>query len=236
MRDVKRIWQEIDERAAAEFLRKFLQLKSANPLGEEVESAKLVCNWMSRLGLEAEVILLQGKRVDPLGRLKFKYQRHPLLGRSTLSIGTISGGIKTNVVPDGCRIAVDIRTVPGQDHKAILAQVEGLLKELARKDDDLRGEARILSDLPTLLTPPRDPLVKVALKAAQAVTGQAHKPRRVMYYTDGVAFVPQLKIPMVICGRGKAGLAHQPDEYVEISRVHAAARIYAQIAAEVLGG
>ena len=98
-----------------------------------------------------------------------------------MSIGTISGGIKTNVVPDGCRIAVDIRTVPGQDHKAILAQVEGLLKELARKDDDLRGEARILSDLPTLLTPPRDPLVKVALKAAQAVTGQAHKPRRVMY-------------------------------------------------------
>jgi acetylornithine deacetylase/succinyl-diaminopimelate desuccinylase-like protein len=87
-----------------------------------------------------------------------------------------------------------------------LAQVEGLLKELARKDDDLRGEARILSDLPTLLTPPRDPLVKVALKAAQAVTGQAHKPRGVMYYTDGVAFVPQLKIPMVICGPGKAGL------------------------------
>jgi succinyl-diaminopimelate desuccinylase len=206
MRDVERIWQEVDEQAAAEFLRRFLQLKSANPPGEELEAAHLVCNWMSRPGLEAEVILLQGKRVNPLGRLKFKCRRHPLLGRPTLSIGTISGGIKTNVVPDGCRIAVDIRTVPGRDHKAILAQVEGLLKELARKDDDLRGEARILSDLPTLLTPPRDPLVKVALKAAQAVTGQAHKPRRVMYYTDGVAFVPQLKIPMVICGPGKAGL------------------------------
>jgi len=48
--------------------------------------------------------------------------------------------------------------------------------------------------------------------------------------------MPQLKIPMVICGPGKAGLVHQPDEYVKISRVHAAARICAQIAAEVLGG
>jgi succinyl-diaminopimelate desuccinylase len=56
-----------------------------------------------------------------------------------------------------------------------------------------------------------------------------------MYYTDGVAFVPALKIPMVICGPGKAGLAHQPDEYVEIPKVHAAARIYAQIATEILG-
>ena len=67
MREVERIWQEIDERAAAEFLRKFLQLKSANPPGEEVEAARLVCNWMSRLGVEAEVILLQGKRVNPPG-------------------------------------------------------------------------------------------------------------------------------------------------------------------------
>jgi succinyl-diaminopimelate desuccinylase len=79
MREVERIWQEIDERAAAEFLRKFLQLKSANPPGEEVEAARLVCNWMSRLGLEAEVILLQGKRVNPLGRLPGHGKKAPLL-------------------------------------------------------------------------------------------------------------------------------------------------------------
>lgn len=77
--------------------------------------------------------------------------------------------------------------------------------------------------------------MKAALRASRRETGQTQKPRGVMYYTDGVAFVPELKIPMVICGPGKAGLAHQPDEYVEISKVHAAARIYAQIAWEMLG-
>lgn len=28
----------------------------------------------------------------------------------------INGGVKVNVVPDECRLQVDIRTVPAQDH------------------------------------------------------------------------------------------------------------------------
>lgn len=188
---------------------------------------------MPDLGINA--ILQMNKIVTGLSRLRFEYKRHRLLGKPTLNIGTIAGGIKTNVVPDGCKITVDIRTVPGQNHKAILKQVDNLLKELKKKDVDFQGEVGVINDRPALETSPRDHLVKVTLEASQAVTGRAQKPQGVMYYTDGVIFVPQLKIPMVICGPGKAGLAHQPDEYVEIPKVHAAARIYAQVAWEMLG-
>jgi succinyl-diaminopimelate desuccinylase len=390
MKDMERIWKKIDENATVEFLQKFLRVKSANPPGEEIEAAKLVADWMKRVGLEAQVIPIEGQRANALGRLpgvgnrapllfsghldtvppgetpwkydpysgkivedriygrgasdmkgglvamimaagalakakvplagdlliaatadeeagtlgarhlvesgaiskvtgvligepsdlavyiaekgafwlelttrgktahgampelginailqmnkvlarlnrlRFEYQKHPLLGKPTLNIGTIFGGVKTNVVPDGCKITVDIRTVPGQNHKAIFGRIDGLLEELKKLDADFLGEVRVINDRPPLETPPQDPLVKVALQASQAVTGQPQKPQGVMYYTDGVAFVPKLKIPMVICGPGKAGLAHQPDEYVEISKVHAAARIYAQIAWEIL--
>ena len=388
---IERVWRDIDEKATVKFLQKFLQVKSANPPGEEVEAANLVADWMRRLGLEGRVIPIQDRRANALGRLtgkgkkapllfsghldtvppgespwehepysgqivgdriygrgasdmkgglvamvaaagalarakvplagdlliaatadeeagtlgarhlvqsgeidkvtgvligepsdlavyvaekgalwlevatrgktahgampelginailqmtkiltrlprlRFECKRHPLLGRPTLNIGTISGGVKTNVVPDGCKITVDIRTVPGQNHEAISNQVGDLLKGLSDSDPDFQGEVRIISDLPALETSPQDPLVKAALRASRRETGQTQKPRGVMYYTDGVAFVPELKIPMVICGPGKAGLAHQPDEYVEISKVHAAARIYAQIAWEMLG-
>jgi len=391
MKEMEKIWREIDEKATVEFLRKLLQTKSANPPGEEMEAAKLVATWMNKVGMEARVIPIQGQRANALGRLpgtgrkppllfsghldtvppgespwkfdpysgeivgdqiygrgasdmkgglvamimaagalaqakaplagdlligatadeeagtlgarhlvesgaidevsgvvigepsdlsvyiaekgafwlevstrgktahgampdlginailqmnkvltrlnrlRFEYKRHPLLGKPTLNIGTISGGIKTNVVPDGCKITVDIRTVPGQNHQAILKQVEDLLKELQSSHPDFQGEVKMINDRPPLETPPQDPLVKVALRASGAVTGQPQKPRGVMYYTDGVAFVPKLGIPMVICGPGKAGLAHQPDEYVELTKVHAAARIFAQIAWEVLG-
>jgi succinyl-diaminopimelate desuccinylase len=187
---------------------------------------------MPDLGINA--ILKMNKVLARLSRLRFEYQRHRLLGKPTLNIGTISGGIKTNVVPDACKITLDIRTVPGQSHHAILGQVEEILKEQRRLDADFQGEVQIINDRPPLETAPQDPLVKIALRASRAVTGQSQRPQGVMYYTDGVAFVPKLKIPMVICGPGKAGLAHQPDEYVEIPKVHASARIYAQVAWEVL--
>jgi len=391
MKHIEEIWKEIDIEGTIHFLQELLQVKSANPPGEEIEAAKLVADWMKRWGLEAEVIPIQGRRANALGRLpgqgrkppllfsghldtvppgespwefdpysgkivgdkiygrgasdmkgglvamvaaagalakakaplagdlligatadeeagttgarhlvesgairsvsgvligepsdlsvfiaekgafwleittrgktahgampdlginailrmnkvltrlsrlRFEYKKHPLLGKPTLNVGTISGGVKTNVVPDGCKITVDIRTVPGQNHRTILRSVEDLLEELRKKDAAFQGDVKIVSDLPALETLPQDPLVKAALNASKAVTGQRQKPQGVMYYTDGVAFVPKLKIPMVICGPGKAGLAHQPNEYVEISKVHAAARIYVQIAMEMLG-
>src|SRR5205085_713777 len=38
---------------------------------------------------------------------------HAVLGGATLNVGTIRGGVKTNVVPDCCTVALDMRTVPG---------------------------------------------------------------------------------------------------------------------------
>jgi acetylornithine deacetylase len=39
---------------------------------------------------------------------------HPLLGGPTLSVGTISGGLSANTVPDRCTIALDRRLLPGE--------------------------------------------------------------------------------------------------------------------------
>ena len=39
-------------------------------------------------------------------------KEHPLLGKPTLSIGTIQGGTKINIVPDRCEIEVDRRIFP----------------------------------------------------------------------------------------------------------------------------
>jgi acetylornithine deacetylase/succinyl-diaminopimelate desuccinylase-like protein len=49
-----------------------------------------------------------------------------------------------------------------------------------------------------------------------------------------MAFVSVLKAPMIICGPGQAGLAHQPNEYVEISRLVESARILTLAAARLL--
>ena len=54
----------------------------------------------------------------------------PVLGVPTLNLGTISGGVKINVVPDTCTVTLDFRTVPGQEHPDIRQRVEAELREV----------------------------------------------------------------------------------------------------------
>ena len=53
----------------------------------------------------------------------------------------------------------------------------------------------------------------------EAVVGRRPVPAGVRYYSDAVAYVPEFAAPMLISGPGPAGLAHQPNEYVEIDRL-----------------
>jgi acetylornithine deacetylase/succinyl-diaminopimelate desuccinylase-like protein len=46
---------------------------------------------------------------------------------------------------------------------------------------------------------------------------------------------PGYGIPMAICGPGAAGMAHQPDENVEVEQLVQAAEIYAELARRLLG-
>jgi succinyl-diaminopimelate desuccinylase len=168
-------------------------------------------------------------------RMEVDFKVHPLLGVFTRSINTINAGITTNVVPDRCVATVDMRTVPGQDHDAILRQIQGLMDDLKGDDPGFEATCRVLSDYPPLATEPDSSLVKDFLEVLEQVSGVPHEPRAVRYYTDAAALVPALNVPMVICGPGVAELAHQPNEYVEVSRLGEAARIYTLFAARQLG-
>jgi succinyl-diaminopimelate desuccinylase len=83
-------------------------------------------------------------------------------------------------------------------------------------------------------TSPNEPAVQTFADIVAEVAGERPVPKGVRYYTDAVAFVPVLKAPMIICGPGDAKLAHQPNEYVEISKLVQAAQIYALAAAKLL--
>jgi succinyl-diaminopimelate desuccinylase len=179
-------------------------------------------------------IMMMITLINELKNLVIPYQEHPLLGGFTQSVNTMTGGVKTNVVPDQCTVSVDMRTVPGQDHLAILRQVEDLIADLSRYLPDFKASVRVTNDRPPLETPPNEPVVQSFMDVVANVTGERSVPKGVRYYTDAVAFVPVLKAPMIICGPGDARLAHQPDEHVEISKLIEAAKIYTLAALRLL--
>jgi len=179
-------------------------------------------------------IMMMVALLNEVEKLSFPYREHPLLGGFSKSINTIAGGVKTNVVPDQCVVTVDMRTVPGQDHRAILKQIEDLIADLSRRIPDFRASVRVANDRAPVETSPNDPAVQSFYDVVAEVAGERPVPKGVRYYTDAVAFVPVLKIPMIICGPGDAKLAHQPNEHVEVSKLVQAAKIYTLAAAKLL--
>jgi len=187
---------------------------------------------MPELGRNAVMMMIP--LITELQTLVFPFNEHPLLGGFTQSVNTIVGGVKTNVVPDHCAVTVDMRTVPGQDHKAIVRQVETLITNLSQKIPDFKASVRVTNDRIPIESSPDDPVVKGFLDIVAEVVGERPVPRGVRYYTDAVAFVPVLKTPMIICGPGNAQLAHQPNEYVEISKLIHSVRIFTMSGAKFL--
>ena len=169
-------------------------------------------------------------------KFKFKYKEDPMLGGPTINLGTISGGVRTNVVPDMCRLQIDIRTVPGQNHQEILSDVKNLLKEIEAASN-AKFELNILNDLVAVGTSVEDPLIKVALSTAGELFNRDYQPKGVRYYTDASTFVPGLgnDLPVIFYGPGNETMAHKPNEYVETSKYLDSITFYKEVALRYLG-
>ena len=99
---------------------------------DAVARGKTAHGSMPHLGENA--IYKLARAVARLEDFALEADEHPLLGLPTVSLGTFSGGININSVPDYATAGIDVRTVPGMDGDAVLAA----LARAARR----RGRAR----------------------------------------------------------------------------------------------
>ena len=157
------------------------------------------------------VDLLETKYAAGLRRKK-----HPLLGRATINVGSISGGTQPNIVPSRCEISIDRRTLPGERDAAIYKDIRALLKSkgLTAEFDSLQGGPCM-----PLETSRRLPLVAQFM----SVAGQ-RKPAGVDYFSDG-AVLAAGAIPSVLFGPGDIAQAHTPDEWISIESLEQAERL-----------
>lgn len=184
--------------------------------------------------LGRNAVMMMWKLIGEVEKLQIPYEKHAMLGGFTRSINTIAGGMKTNVVPDNCVMTVDMRTVPGQDHLAILRGIEDLIADLVDRIPDFKASVKVTNNRAPVETSPEEPVVQSIVEVVSEVTGERPVLRGASYYTDGAALVPALRIPMIICGPGDPALAHQPNEHVQVSNLVQAARIFALAAIRLL--
>lgn len=189
---------------------------------------------MPELGINA--VSYMARLIPRLEEYPFPFEASELLGEPTLSVNTIEGGNKINVVPDVCEIQLDMRTVPSQSHAQIVDGLRDLATEVARDfHPDLRVEVEVQDDVRPLETSRSEDLVEALVASVREVRGVEPQVGGVAYATDGAYLAPGFSIPMVICGPGAPGMAHQPDEYVDVEQLVQAARIYAHMARRLVG-
>lgn len=163
---------------------------------------------------------------EVIGRLRaLRFPAHPRLGAPTLSINTIHGGTAPNVVPDRCRIEVDLRTVPGHDPDTYLGPVGGAVGGLGFPVD-----VTVVAAAPAVETDADAPIVQTVLGILERLPGRPRRVTALPYVTEASVYQPALRVPVIICGPGQAGQAHQPNEWVAVSRYLEAIRFYAAVA------
>jgi succinyl-diaminopimelate desuccinylase len=189
---------------------------------------------MPHLGVNAIDHLTEWLRA--IRGLRFDYTPHPLLAPPTMNLGTIRGGVKTNVVPDRCQATLDLRTLPGQRHDDLVDAVLSLAHDQEEANLELRLEVAVANDMPPVETAAEAPAVQAFQSVAAKTLGGEPKVRGMTYYTDASVLQPPTGVPTIIFGPGDDRLAHQPNEWVEVAQVLAAARCYAAFARAILAG
>lgn len=152
-----------------------------------------------------------------------KRPAHALCGHPTLSVGVVNGGTNASSVPDWARIEVDRRTIPGEDHAAVRAELEAVVESVRAQVPDLDYSFDHYDlNVSPLQTPEDAPTVRALLAASEACLGSPSPVRSFSGSTDA----PNFCCEAVICGPGALAQCHSLDEYVSIEQLEQAVDIY----------
>lgn len=162
----------------------------------------------------------------------------PELGRPTLSIGTISGGLATNLIPDRVTLRLDRRILPDENGEQVEGGLIRLVEEAGGGADGIEVECRrILLAEPLRRMPGASRLADVIREAAKAVL---HKdiPAITAPVVSGARFYAEAGIPTVLYGAGPAaiGEGHEygVNEHVRLDDLRDATKVVARTLTRLL--
>ena len=137
---------------------------------------------------------------------------------TTLNVGTISGGIASNIVAASCEFRFDIRYLPYTSPQSIVDELQKAAGELLVEMRAIAPEAAItferVGGILPLATDAKAPIVGEVSR----LLGGAQAPTKVGFGTEAGLF-DAAGISTVICGPGSIAQAHKPNEFVTLEQL-----------------
>lgn len=159
---------------------------------------------------------------------------HPILGAANISVGTIHGGEKVNIVPAACVIEVDRRSLPHETREDVLAQLNEAVERARRRFPELEAEVEIMHSGDAFEVDRDSAIVKAMSRAVGDATGAPGKLIGFRGASDA-RFLVQSGAETVLCGPGDIALAHTAGEWIDLHELEVGARVYALAFSRLLG-
>ena len=145
---------------------------------------------------------------------------HEDLGWSTVTFGQITGGYRTYVVPDTCKVWIDMRLVPPTDTKAAEKIVKRAAEAAKKAVPGIRTDWKITGDRPYVEKHEDSPLLAALREADASVTGRMPVTGPFPGYTDTAVIAGILGCENCMSyGPGSLSMAHKPDEFVPLEDI-----------------
>ena len=173
------------------------------------------------------------------GCLEARTSAVPGIGSPQMTVGLISGGINTNVVPDRVVFRLDRRMVPEESPAEVEAELKAVIARAAALHPDAKVVVRrILLAEPLTPTPAGAELTEALSRHASRVMGEKVAASGVPLYTDARHYAAA-GVPIVLYGAGPHTIeeanAHRADERLPLADLYKATEVIALTLAELLG-
>ena len=171
------------------------------------------------------------------GNLAARASAIPGIGAPQLTIGLISGGINTNVVPDRISFRLDRRIVPEENPASVEAELRDVISLAAAAHPARVKIHRLLLATPLTPLPGSQALTALLCAHATRVMGEPVIAAGVPLYTDARHYAAA-GIPVILYGAGPRSIeeanAHRADERVPLADLHRATEVVALTLADYL--
>lgn len=177
---------------------------------------------LGRSALEAMHAAI-GELLDLRSQWQREY-RNPLFNvpQPTLNLGCIHGGDNPNRICGQCSLEFDLRPLPGMDPQQLRAAILRKLQPLAEQRQVSIDFRPLFPSVPPFEEPAASELVRLA----ERLTG--HAAGAVAFGTEA-PYLQQLGCETLILGPGDIACAHQPNEYLELSRIEPTLQLLRQL-------
>lgn len=160
---------------------------------------------------------------------------HEDLGKSTITFGQIEGGYRPYVVPDRCKVWIDMRLVPPTTTQTAAEMISQSLKETKLCFPGINGSFQITGDRPYVEKDASSFLLNKLKDACQTITGEGAPVSFFPGYTDSAVIAGTLNNHNCMSyGPGDLELAHKPDESVPCEDILRCQSVLIQLAEDII--